>query len=133
MQTLNYLDWLTSHGVGYQSFTEPYLDSCGMFKNAIIAILGTIAKQERVRIRERVRAGLHRAMAQGTRSGRPVGRPRVIVRRDLVAELRGQGLSWSQIAKTTGVSISTVRRAFAEFHRAQTRSEDCQNLPEEAA
>jgi DNA invertase Pin-like site-specific DNA recombinase len=40
---------------------------CGIFKEAVIAILGTIAKQERVRISERVRAGLDRAdcMEQG--------------------------------------------------------------------
>jgi hypothetical protein len=39
-----------------RSFTEPYLDSGGMFKDAVIAILGAIAKQERVRLSERVRA-----------------------------------------------------------------------------
>jgi DNA invertase Pin-like site-specific DNA recombinase len=29
------------------------LDSCGMFRDPVIAILGAIAKQERVRISER--------------------------------------------------------------------------------
>src|SRR5580658_9307906 len=89
LETLTYLQNLTQYGVGYRSFTEPYLDSCGMFREAVISILAVIAKQERIRIGERVRAGLYRAMAQGTRSGRPVGRPRVDVRRGLVTELRG--------------------------------------------
>jgi DNA invertase Pin-like site-specific DNA recombinase len=128
-----HLKRLDHAGVRFRSLTEPYLDSCGMFRDAVISILAVIAKQERIRIEERVRAGLDRARAQGTRSGRPVGRPRVIVRRDLVAELRRQGLSWSQIAKRTGISIATVRRAFAEFQRAQARTEGCQNLPPEAA
>ena len=64
LATLQYLNTLTNYGVGYRSFTEPYLDSCGMFREAIIAILGTIAKQERVRLSERVKAGLARARRQ---------------------------------------------------------------------
>jgi DNA invertase Pin-like site-specific DNA recombinase len=132
-ETHMHLKRLDHAGVRFRSLTEPYLDSCGMFRDAVISILAVIAKQERIRIGERVRAGLNRAMAQGTRSGRPVGRPRVVVRRDQIAELRAQGLSWSQIAKRTGVSIATVRRAFAEFQRAQARTEGCQKLPTEAA
>ena len=49
------LNLLSNYGVGFRSLAEPYLDSCGFFKDAIIAILGTIAKQERVRISERVK------------------------------------------------------------------------------
>ena len=41
------------YGVGYRSFTEQYLDSCGMFREAVISILAIIAKQERVRLSER--------------------------------------------------------------------------------
>src|SRR5438876_7206168 len=87
LQTLQYLNQLSSYGVGYRSYTEPYLDSCGMFKDAVIAILGTIAKQERVRLSERVKAGLQRARFQGTKSGKPIGRPKVVFRRDQVREL----------------------------------------------
>ena len=111
LHTLQYLNQLSSYGVGYRSFTELYLDSCGRFKDAVIAILGTIAKQERVRLSERVRAGLMRARIQGTRSGKAIGRPRAVFRRDEVQELRAQGMSWCQIASRTGVSIATVRRA----------------------
>src|SRR6266852_2551000 len=88
---------LDNAGVRFRSFTEPYLDSCGMFRDAVISILAVIAKQERIRISERVRAGLSRARAQGTRSGKAIGRPRAILRRDQVAELRSQDLSWGQI------------------------------------
>lgn len=88
------LETLNSYGIGFLSFTEPYLDSCGIFKDAVIAILGTIAKQDRIGIQERVRAGLNRAKAQGTKSGKPIGRPRVVFRRDQAQELRRQGHSW---------------------------------------
>jgi DNA invertase Pin-like site-specific DNA recombinase len=111
LETLQHLNWLGSHGIAFRSFTEPYLDSCGIFKDAVIAILGTIAKQERVRISERVRAGLSRARSQGTRSGKPIGRPRAVFARDRVRELRAQGGSWRMIARTLGVSVASVRRA----------------------
>ena len=35
-----------------------YFDSCGAFKDAVIAIIAALAKQESVRISQRVRAGL---------------------------------------------------------------------------
>jgi DNA invertase Pin-like site-specific DNA recombinase len=111
LQTLQHLNQLSSYGVAFRSFTEPYLDSCGIFKEAVIAILGTIAKQERLRISERVRAGLDRARLQGTKSGKPIGRPRIIFQRDEVPRLRAQGLSWRQIAKKTDASVASVRRA----------------------
>ena len=60
LKTLQYLQQLTSYGVGYKSYTEQYLDSAGVFSDAIIAIIATLAKQERLRIQERVKAGLAR-------------------------------------------------------------------------
>src|ERR1700722_9786544 len=111
-ETMQYLNTLSTYGVGFLSLTEPYLDSCGVFKDAVIAILGTIAKQERLRISERVRAGLRRVRAQGTKTGNPIGRPRVVFRRDLVAALRKEGHSWAEIARTTGTSTGTIRRAY---------------------
>jgi len=71
LATLQYLERLTSYHVGYKSFTEPYLDSCGTFKDVVISLLATMAKQERIRMGERVRAGLQHARKQGKRLGRP--------------------------------------------------------------
>src|SRR5262249_16214558 len=48
LETLQHLNRLTSYGVGYRSFTEQYFDSCGIFKDAVISILATVAKQERI-------------------------------------------------------------------------------------
>ena len=91
---------------GYRSFTEQYLDSCGLFKDAVISILATIAKQERVRLSERTIAGLQRARQQG----RIGGRPRKECDREKLAELRRSGLSLAQIATQTGLSKTTVAR-----------------------
>jgi DNA invertase Pin-like site-specific DNA recombinase len=104
--TLQHLQRLTSYGVGYRSFTEAYLDSCGMFRDAAIGILACIAKQERVRLSERTVAGLERARAQG----RVGGRPRVICDRKRAVALREAGQSLGQIAAELGVSKTTASR-----------------------
>ena len=93
LQTLQYLNLHSSYGVGFRSYTEPYLDSCGVFEEAVIAILGTIAKQEQLRISERVCAGLNRARLLGTRSGRASGRPKVVFSRGDVKDPGDQRLS----------------------------------------
>ena len=58
LPTLQYLNQLQGWGVGYKSLTEQYLDSVGLFQEAIISILATLAKQERVRLNERRRGWL---------------------------------------------------------------------------
>jgi DNA invertase Pin-like site-specific DNA recombinase len=109
-QTLQHLQRLTAYGVGYRSFTEQYLDSCGLFKDAVISILATIAKQERVRLSERTVAGLQRARLQG----RIGGRPRVIADRNKVCELREAGASLGEIATQMGLSKTTVARMVSQ-------------------
>jgi DNA invertase Pin-like site-specific DNA recombinase len=104
--TLQHLQRLTTYGVGYRSFTEQYLDSCGLFKDAVISILATIAKQERVRLSERTIAGLQRARGKG----RIGGRPRVICDRGRVTDLRRSGMSLGQIATELGLAKTTVAR-----------------------
>src|SRR5947207_141816 len=89
LETLNHLERLSSYGVGYRSFTEQYLDSCGIFKDAVLSILATIAKQERIRLSERVVAGLDKAR----RAGRIGGRPRLVVNRGKVAQMDAEGLT----------------------------------------
>jgi DNA invertase Pin-like site-specific DNA recombinase len=104
--TLQHLQRLTLYGVGYRSFTEQYLDSCGLFKDAVISILATIAKQERLRLSERTIAGLERAKAKG----RIAGRPRVICDRDKVKALHHSGQSLGAIAAGLGLTKTTVHR-----------------------
>ena len=79
----------------------------------MFAIVAAMAELERNIIRERVVAGLDYARKHGTKSGRAVGRPRVVFRGDHVLELRAQGLSWRQIASRLGATVTTVRRAAA--------------------
>jgi DNA invertase Pin-like site-specific DNA recombinase len=109
LETLQHLQRLSSHGVEWFSYREEYLRSVGVFKETVLAILAAIAKQERIRLSERVQAGLSRARAQG----KVLGRPRAAVRPERVLRLRNRGLSIRQIATETGVSTMTVQRILA--------------------
>jgi DNA invertase Pin-like site-specific DNA recombinase len=106
LETLQHLQRLTTAGVDYKSYTEQYLDSCGVFGDAVLSILATIARQERVRIRERTIAGLERAKAQGKR----LGRPNLIVDRKKARQLRKAGRSLAEIAAHLNLSKTTVFR-----------------------
>jgi DNA invertase Pin-like site-specific DNA recombinase len=106
LDTLKHLERLTSHGVNYRSFTEQYLDSTGIFKEAVIGILAAVAKQERVRLRERVMAGLERAKSQGRTGGRP--KVADTVKSVKIRKLREQGMSIRAIANEVNVSPGTV-------------------------
>ena len=112
--TLEHLQRLSTWGVRFRSYTEQYLDTCGVFRDAIIAILAALAKQEQLRLRERVRAGLARAKAQGHKAGRkPVdvdlGRFRRLINLYTVPEVK----SLLQISETTYYKL----RKLAELDR----------------
>lgn len=109
-ETLQYLQRLTGYGVTWRSFTEQYLDSTGIFKDAVIGILAAIAKQERIRLAERTRAGLERVRREGRRLGRPQAR----VDAELIRQLREYGKSWSEISRKTGLARATYQKAIAE-------------------
>src|SRR5215470_10587425 len=70
-ETFEYIKRLTLHGVQFVSFTEEHFRTTGPAGKLMIAVAAWIAKQERVRISERVKAGLNRAKVRGTRSGNP--------------------------------------------------------------
>jgi DNA invertase Pin-like site-specific DNA recombinase len=115
LATLQYLERLTSYQVGYKSFTEPYLDSCGTFKDVVISLLATMAKQERIRMGERVRAGI----AQARRAGKRIGRPplRVLKPKD-VAELRKERartkVPFRTLATKYGISVFSAYKLCAK-------------------
>jgi DNA invertase Pin-like site-specific DNA recombinase len=114
LETLQHLSRLTAFGVGYRSFTEQYFDSCGIFKDAVIAIIATVAKQERVRISQRVRAGLDLARSKGRRIGRPPQTPLSPELRSTIASAcQGGGTSLRGLARQFGTSLATVQRCVA--------------------
>jgi DNA invertase Pin-like site-specific DNA recombinase len=108
-ETLNHLEKLTSYGVAWRSHTEEYLDSCGIFKDAVLAILAVIAKQERIRRSERATAAIARLRKAGKTDH--LGRPRnVLLDRDKVRQLHASGKSTREIASAMGASHMTIHR-----------------------
>jgi DNA invertase Pin-like site-specific DNA recombinase len=113
LETLQHLQRLTQYGVNWRSFTEQYLDSMGIFKEAVLAILAVIAKQERVRLSERVHAGLAKARKQG----RVGGRPALVLDRERIARMNDAGLSTRAIGEKLKISAASVCRAL-KAHRS---------------
>ena len=100
---------LEAAGVEFVSFREPYVNTLGPWRDAVIGLLATLARMEKIRLSERTRSGLARARAEGKRLGRP--------RRDFgsltaadVARMRAQGLSWSKMETDTGIPAGSLRR-----------------------
>ena len=106
-ETLNHLQRLSGWGVNWRSYQEPFFDSCGFLKDAIVAIMAALAKQERIKISDRTKAGLKRAR----RAGKQLGRPRLPAETEVeIAELHKRGMSLRTIAAQLGIGVSSVTR-----------------------
>jgi DNA invertase Pin-like site-specific DNA recombinase len=110
LETLTHLQRLTASGVAFKSFTEQYLDGTGIFRDAIIGILAALAKMERVRLSERVQAGLQRARAEGRVGGRPTVDRASDPDTKEIRKLREDGQSYGEIATELGRSKSDIYR-----------------------
>src|SRR5262245_14102490 len=97
------LEEFQSLRIDFISLNESIDTSTAMGK-MVFTVLGAVAELERNIIRERVTAGLRRAKKEG----KSLGRPRVIVDREKVRLLHGQGNSVRLIAAQLGLTKSTV-------------------------
>jgi len=88
---------------------EPWLDtSAGPLRSLLIAIFSYVAEVERETLRERTKAGIARARAEGIRIGRPrVARDRVESALKLVAS----GAPVARAAREARIGEGTLRRA----------------------
>jgi DNA invertase Pin-like site-specific DNA recombinase len=98
------LDEFHAKGVNLY-FHQQGIDTTTPSGKMMYQMCGVFAEFERSILKERVKAGLERAKAQGKRLGRPPVPP-VEIRKLQV--LRASGLSIRQIAKQTGISKSKV-------------------------
>jgi len=108
-KTIDHLNRLTKLGIAYRSHKEEGLDTTTAFGEFLISIFAYLAKQERLRITERVRAGLDRARTQGRVGGRPKAlKPYQL---ETAQKMRDEGRSWSYIAKQFNCHLDTIKRA----------------------
>lgn len=112
-QSVFALDELRALGIDFVSCQEA-IDSSAHSGSSLYSIITAMSQLERKHIRQGVVAGLQRARENGTRSGNPVGRPKVVIDRKKVVEMRLQGKSWSEVAKACGAGVTTVRRGYLE-------------------
>lgn len=113
--TLKYLEELDGYKIAWHSYSEQYLTSAlGEFKHVVIAVLAAVARQEKIRIQERVKAGLERARADGFKrtGGRAGGRPVAAFDRQKATELRKAGKSLRTIAAELDTTAATLQRYF---------------------
>ena len=91
------------------------LDTSTPAGKAMFQMLGVFAEFEREIIAERIHAGLARAREQGTKSGKPIGRPPTSkARRRAVLKARKAGRSIRWIAVELGMSTATVQLVLKE-------------------
>jgi DNA invertase Pin-like site-specific DNA recombinase len=101
-----------------------YLDRQGLDTStpagkALFQMLGVFAEFERAIIQERIRAGIARARAKGTKSGKAIGRPRISA--DTIAAVRASletGNGIRKVARLVGVGNETVHRIAREMRGA---------------
>ena len=117
-ETFIHIKKLRDYGAHFESLTEAHFRTTGPAGELMIAIAAWIAKQERVRISERTKAGLAVARSKGRIGGR---RPKVFDRERAEA-MRAQGTSWRKIASAMNVAPSSIRDALTGGHGVRETS-----------
>jgi len=99
----------TVNAVGFE-FSDQDISTNTSTGKLLLCVLAGVAEFERELIRDRTKAGLARARAQGKRLGAPAKEVDVAK----VRELRIQGMSLRAIAVVLGVSHQTIRNRLKE-------------------
>jgi DNA invertase Pin-like site-specific DNA recombinase len=95
------------------------LDTSTPSGRAMFQMLGVFAEFEASMIRERVRSGVARARRNGTKSGKPIGRPRIDPGREkAVRKALASGTGILKVARSLGVGTGTVARISADMQAA---------------
>jgi DNA invertase Pin-like site-specific DNA recombinase len=123
-QLLAALEEFRQLGIDFISYTEN-VDTSTPSGKALFGMVSVIAEFERDLIRERIRAGVARARADGTRLGRPTVPTELVTR---IRALHRQGKSRRVIARETGAARSTVLK-YAPNRRPISRAPRLRSTP----
>jgi len=113
-ETFIHIQKLLQYRIQFESYTEPQFRTTGPAGELMIAIAAGIAKQERIRISERTKAGLQVARHKG----KILGRPCKVFPRGRVAADRKRGMSWPALERKYKVPQATIRRAIRKLENA---------------
>ena len=113
------MEQIEAAGAGFRSLTEA-IDTTTPAGRMMMQMVGTFAEFERAMIRERTKAGLAVAKAQGRKGGR---RPKLTVaqRKDIADNILSERNSGAHMARLYGVSEATVSRIVADYRAQQIK------------
>ncbi len=106
MQLVLALNEFATRGIQFVSLHEN-VDTTTAQGRLVFGIFAAIAEFERELLRDRVKSGLALAREKGKKFGRPRCNPDVA----RIRVLRAQGVPWRDVAKASGVSTATAKRA----------------------
>lgn len=121
-RVFHYLTQLNALKVKFISYQEPYFNTDNeMVRGILLSVMGALAKQERIRISERTKAGLQRAVKRGQK----LGRPELKSTDNRIIELHKQGKKmreitelvhyWDKARHKKFVSIGYVHKVISNF------------------
>jgi DNA invertase Pin-like site-specific DNA recombinase len=94
------------------------LDTSTPSGRAMFQMLGVFSEFEAAMIRERVRTGVARAKRDGTKSGKPIGRPRLSRDLEIAAQkLLREGIGILKVARALKIGTGTVSRISSEIRQ----------------
>ena len=102
---LNLVHELNERGCSLQVL-EPAIDTSGPMGTMMLTVLGMVSEMELGFIKERQRAGIEKAKANGVYKGRPTS-----VDHDKIRSLKAEGMGATAIAREMGCSRGAVYKA----------------------
>lgn len=115
------IESFNERGIHFKSLTEGF-DTTKAQGRLIFSIFGALAEFERELIRERVNAGLKAAKKRGQRLGRP--NALTVGKKETILNLMAAGMELKEIAKTVGVSRTTLWRFLNDNSETQFTAEN---------
>ena len=104
---LNLVHELNERGCSLQVL-EPAIDTSGPMGTMMLTVLGMVSEMELGFIKERQRAGIEKAKAEGKYKGRPTS-----VDHDKIKQLKAEGMGATAIARELGCSRGAIYKAIA--------------------
>ncbi|MFT8723743.1 MAG: recombinase family protein [Acetobacter malorum] len=104
------LEEFDQKGITVRSLTEG-VDTSDRSSRVSYLLMSVIAQNERETINERIRSGIDHAQKYGTKTGRPIGRPKASSAKVQHAlDLLASGKSYRHASSIAGVSLATLVR-----------------------
>jgi len=92
-----YISLLNSYNIKFISYQEPLLNTNNeLARDIVLTVMGSLAKQERLRISARTKAGLERARLKGIKLGKKPISDKI---KKKIIKLREQGKSYREICE----------------------------------